>query len=256
MQKKSGICGNIKSSFVSWPRTPLEVTRFSGFHCRHLRACKQIALPFSFVLSWKITRNKPQRIQEAGLYIARCYQMNITICTISFDIGSTALAVSMSVQLTLMFHFYYHYYWLLVPDLTGQTKMQEFHLIACPYLHSPLCVSKHKNYFRENSQVPKSSWFLRKYFLPSLNFFGDKRKSPKLTSAPSSCGPKVHSSSNYSFSTKAPIATKDCWAKQRAASFWIGGTDWRKSSSQEFILLLHRSNKYTDPTYYFSLSGL
>lgn len=43
---KSGICGNIKSSFLSWPRTPLEVTRFSGFHCRHLRACKQVALPF------------------------------------------------------------------------------------------------------------------------------------------------------------------------------------------------------------------
>lgn len=154
--------------------------------------------------------------------------MTVKICAIGFDKGSAALAVSISVELTLMFHCY----WLLLPDLTGQTKMLSKSFTSS-FVHasSHLCV-----YF----QAQKPSW---KLTAANMEPAGDIKLS---------CGQKVHSFSNYSFSTKAPIVTKDCWVKQRAASFWIRGTVWWKSSSQEFTLHLQWSNKYTDPTYYFS----
>lgn len=148
--------------------------------------------------------------------------MNVTICDISFDKGSAALAVSISVQLT------FHCYWLLLPDLTGQTKMLSKSFTSS-FVHasSHLCV-----YFK--AQKPS-----RKLRAANMELAGDIKLS---------CGQKVHSSSNYSFSPKAPIVTKDCWVKQRAASFRIGGTVWRKLSSQEVTLLLHWSNECTDST--------
>lgn len=144
--------------------------------------------------------------------------MNVTICDISFDKGSAALADSISVQLTLMFHCY----WLLLPDLTGQTKMLNKSFTSL-FVHA----SSHLFiYFK--AQKPS-----RKLTAANVELAGDIKLS---------CGQKVRSSSNYSFSPKAPIVTKDCWVKQRAASFWIGGTVWWKLSSQEVTLLLHWSN--------------